>query len=145
MLPKIAADVVVVTLVCVYMLMHHMMFEPYPQHLNLIRLLLPDDIFVGLHYDSSEQTDDGEEWEWGSQDTTVCGDETGHGQTAHDGETEPLLHEWIAEQRLLSNNIRQIDVDDGDDENESTFSTSSTENNEFIPWLGVGDSGYSSS
>lgn len=143
MLPIIAADAFVVTFACACMLLHHMRFEPFPRPLSWLRLLLPEDIFEELQYDGSQQTDDGEEPEWGSQDTTVYGDELGYYQTSYGDETQPLLQEWLAEQELLSE-IDDDDDDDEDDDDGSTFSTSSTVNNEFIQWLDPNDSGYDS-
>lgn len=145
MLPVISADIFMMALVCSCMLLHHMMFEPFPRQLFLVRLLLPEDIFEELQCDSSEQTDDGEEPEWESDCTTVCGDEMEYEQTDYGGETEPLLREWMAEQQLLSDSISQIGDDDDGDDDDSSFSTSSTVNNEFITqWSGSSDSDYDS-
>ncbi|KAL9477322.1 hypothetical protein ACSS6W_007163 [Trichoderma asperelloides] len=92
-------------------------------------------------------TDDGEEPEWESDCTTVCGDEMEYEQMDYGSETEPLLREWMVEQQPLSDSISQIgddDDDDGDDD-ESSFSTSSTVNNLFITtWSGSSDSDYDS-
>ncbi|KAH8123430.1 hypothetical protein LI328DRAFT_169525 [Trichoderma asperelloides] len=123
------------------------MFEPFPRQLFLVRLLLPEDIFEELQCDGSEQTDDGEEPEWESDCTTVCGDEMEYEQMDYGSETEPLLREWMVEQQLLSDSISQIgdDGDDDGDDDESSFSTSSTVNNEFITTLsGSSDSDYDS-
>ncbi|KAL6904284.1 hypothetical protein GGI43DRAFT_400046, partial [Trichoderma evansii] len=125
------------------MLLHHMMSDPDPKSYFVLRLILPEDDSEGLQYDSSQETDDGEEPVWGSQDTTVYGSETEYEHTDYDDETEPLLQEWLTEQRLLSNNSSQ--TDDDDDSLSSSFSTASTLSNLLIiNWLDSDDSGYDS-
>lgn len=126
-----------------YMLLHHMMADPFPRSYFVLRLILPEDDSERLQYDSSEWTDDGAESAWGSQDTTVYGDETEYELTDYHGDTEPLLQDWLIEQWLLTDNPRQRD--DGDDDDESTFSTASTLNDDFIiHWVGSSESGYNS-
>ncbi|PON22324.1 hypothetical protein TGAM01_v208807 [Trichoderma gamsii] len=81
------------------------------------------------------------DWEeGGSQATTLFCDDWYDEQIDHDGDTEPLLQEWLAEQQRLN----QIEDDDASENAELTISESSTVNPEMDIWFINGDSGYGS-
>ncbi|KAK1241386.1 hypothetical protein MKX08_001360 [Trichoderma sp. CBMAI-0020] len=95
----------------------------------LFKIVLEEVLYIPRRQETDRE-------EWGSQDTTLCGDEMDDEQIDHGADTEPLLREWLAEQRLLN----QMDADDTDDETEFTSSTSSTVDFEMDVWFSHGGS-----
>lgn len=138
MLPIIAADVCLVPYVCGCMLVHHMSFITFPRVHSGPRYLLPEVVLEQLLHNRRQQETDWEEG--GSQATTLFCDDWYDEQIDHDGDTEPLLQEWLAEQQRLN----QIEDDDASEDAELTISESSTVNPELDIWFINGDSGYDS-
>lgn len=129
MLPIIAAVVCLVPYVCGCMLLHHMSFIAFPRQYPWYCYLWPTVVLEQLIYSRRQHTTDWEEW--GSQDSTLCGDDWDDEQIDHDGDLEPLLQEWLAEQQRLN----QMEDDDAHDDTESTSSTFPTENPEMDLWF----------
>ncbi|UKZ66494.1 uncharacterized protein TrAtP1_007668 [Trichoderma atroviride] len=121
---------------CGCMLLHHVSYIDFPRQYSWPRYLLPEVVLEELLYITRQQETNWEEW--GSQDTTLCGDEMDDEQIDHEGDTEPLLREWLDEQRLLN----QMDSDDTDDDTESSYSTLSTVDSEMDFWFSYGGSRY---